>query len=115
MSRPDLWNYTVSQLRHGATQEDLSEKMSEAVTMARETGKQATVTLQVIIKPIGEGQYELRDKISAKIPELNRGMTLMFGTPEGNLMRDDPRQQSMELRGVKDDRPTEFKKMEESQ
>lgn len=111
-ARPDLWNFTVAQLRAGATQEELSEKLSEAVNMARETGKQAEVTLKLIVKPVGDGQYELRDKVSDKLPEMQRGMTLMFGTPDGNLMREDPRQNKMNLRGVEDDKPTEFRKAE---
>jgi len=111
-ARPDLWNFTVAQLRAGATQEELSEQLSEAVNMARETGKPAEVTLKITVKPVGDGQYELRDKVSAKLPELQRGMTLMFGTPDGNLMREDPRQKKMDLRGVSDEKPSEFKKAE---
>jgi len=111
-ARPDLWNFTVAQLRAGATQEELSEKLSEAVNMARETGKPAEVTLKITVKPVGDGQYELRDKVSAKLPELQRGMTLMFGTPDGNLMREDPRQKKMDLRSVSDEKPSEFKKAE---
>lgn len=108
-ARPDLWNFTVSQLRSGATQEELSEELSKAVNMARETGKQAVVTLRLTIKPVGDGQYQLQDKVTTTLPELPRGMTMMFGTPDGNLMREDPRQKKMELRGVADDKPTEFK------
>ncbi|HFD80448.1 MAG TPA: hypothetical protein ENK05_08690 [Gammaproteobacteria bacterium] len=112
-TRPDLWNATVATLRQGLTQEELSEKLSEAVCMARETGKQAKVALEITVKPIGDGQYELRDKITAKIPEHQRGITLMFGTPDGNLMRDDPRQRNLDLRAV-DDTPEEFKTVEEN-
>lgn len=104
--RPDLWNSTVALLRAGATQEELSEKLAEAVNMARETGKAGEVILRITVKPVGDGQYELRDKVTAKLPELQRGMTLMFGTPDGNLMRDDPRQKKLELRGVSSDKPS---------
>jgi len=112
-ARPDLWNSTVASLRQGITQEELSAKLAEAVCMARDTGKQAKVSLEITVKPIGDGQYELRDKVSAKIPEHQRGITLMFGTPDGNLMRDDPRQRSLELRAV-DDTPEELKTVEEN-
>lgn len=113
-ARPDLWNFTVAQLRGGITQEELSEKLAEAVQMARETGKPAEVTLKLTVKPVGDGQYELRDKVTAKIPELARGMTLMFGTPDGNLMRDDPRQKKLDLRGVANDKPESYKHVEEA-
>lgn len=111
MSRPDLWNSTVAQLRSGSTQEELSDMLGEAVNMARETGRQATVTLQIIVKPIGDGQYEIRDKVSHKLPELPRGMTLMYGTPEGNLMRDNPKQASLNLRSA-DEAPAPLKHVE---
>ena len=101
-NRPDLYIHTLNQLLHGATSEELSEKLSNCVEAVRNTGKQATLTIKLTIKPIGQGtgQYEIRDKITETIPELDRGMTLMFGTPEGNLEREDPRQKSLKLKSV---------------
>ena len=101
-NRPDLFNHTLNQLLYGATSEELSEKLSECVDAARNTGKQAKLTVTLTVKPIGRdtGQYEIRDKVTAVIPELDRGMTLMFGTPEGNLEREDPRQKNLELKSV---------------
>ena len=103
-NRPDLYVHTLNQLLHGATSEELSENLSNCVEAVRNTGKQATLTLKLTVKPIGQGtgQYEIRDKITAAIPELDRGMTLMFGTPEGNLEREDPRQKNLELKAVED-------------
>jgi len=98
--RPDLWNATVAQLRSGTAQEELSEKLAAAVNAARDTGKQAEITLKLTVKPVGDGQYELRYKINDKLPEFERGATLMFGTPDGNLTRDDPNQQKLNLRSA---------------
>ncbi len=102
--RPDLFNNTVNQLLYGHTQNELSEKLSECVEAARESGKVARLTLTLTIKPIGHdtGQYEIRDQIKTMLPSLDRGMTLMFGTPEGNLQRDDPHQPDLPLRVIPD-------------
>ncbi len=101
--RQDLFSYTINQLRHGLTQEELSEELNRCVQAAQDTGKSARLTLELTIKPTGGGQYLLTDKISTKLPTLDREATLMFGTPEGNLTRDDPRQSKLPLRQVEDD------------
>lgn len=44
-NRPDLYIHTLNQLLHGATSEELSEKLSNCVEAVRNTGKQATLTL----------------------------------------------------------------------
>ncbi|ADE14132.1 conserved hypothetical protein [Nitrosococcus halophilus Nc 4] len=112
--RPDLFAYTINQLRYGAAAQELSERLNECVQGARDTGKQAKLTLTLTVKPIGQnsGQYEIREQIKAQVPELDKGMTLMFGTPEGNLQREDPRQVKMDLKSVSDNKPQQLKKVE---
>jgi hypothetical protein len=111
--RQDLFTATVNQLLNGHTQNQLSEKLSECVEHARSTGKQAKLSLTLIIKPMGyTGQYQIKDQIKQQLPEMDRGITLMFGTPEGNLTREDPNQQSLDLKSVPEDKPQEYKKAE---
>lgn len=101
MVRDDLFLFTVRELLNGATQRDLSERLAECVEAARDTQKTASLSLKLTIKPLGNsGQYEIRDDITAKIPELDRGITLMFGTPDNNLTRSDPQQTALDLRSV---------------
>ena len=101
MIRTDLFNFVIANLRYGNTLDELSEKLNECVNASRDTGKVSTLTLELKIKPNGStGQYELTDKIKSKVPELDREVTLMFGTPEGNLVREDPRQMRLDLRQV---------------
>lgn len=103
--RSDLFNFVVAHLNYGQTLDELSEKLNACVSASRETGKQAKLTLELTIKPNGaSGQYELTEQIKTKIPEMARASTLMFGTPEGNLVREDPRQTSLDLRTV-DEQP----------
>ena len=108
---PNLFASVINQLRHGGAQESLSEALSECVETARLRGKSAKLVLTLTVKPHGDGQYELRDDVTTKLPKPERGLTLMFGTPEGNLTRHDPRQQALDLKGVPDDRPAELKKL----
>jgi len=114
--RQDLFNVTVSQLRNGRTQDELSEKLNEVVNACRETGKMGEITLKIKVKPDkgANGQYFLEDAITAKAPQADRGQTIMFGTPEGNLQRNDPRQAEMELRKVSD-QPSETKVISDDQ
>ena len=110
-NRPDLFTHTLTSLQHGTTALALSEHLHECVESARKTGKKATLTLTLTIKPVGRdtGQYELREDIKTKIPQLDRGMTLMFGTPEGNLTRTDPRQGELNLKAAPDTKPETLK------
>lgn len=99
-TRADLFSYLVGQLRTGKTQAELSEALNECVRRANQVNKEATLTLTLKIKPNGDtGQYHISDKINTKLPEFDRAKTIMFGTPEGNLQRDDPSQQT--LPGIK--------------
>ncbi|RLJ20089.1 hypothetical protein DJ031_06755 [bacterium endosymbiont of Escarpia laminata] len=111
--RQDLFTHVVNNLRYGAAQADLSEALNDCVNRSRETGKQSTLTLTIKIKPNGStGQYHLSEEVKTKLPNLDKGETIMFGTPEGNLQREDPAQSDLDLQAVPDDRPTDFQKVE---
>ncbi|MGZ8213517.1 MAG: hypothetical protein ACXWTP_03340 [Methylosarcina sp.] len=109
--RPDLFIHTITNLRHGETQSELSAELHSAVQAAIDTGKTAELTLTIKIKPEANGrQIFISDKISAKIPTLPREQTILFPTKDGNLQRDDPRQMSIPgLRTIEAEKPTEFK------
>lgn len=106
MPRKDLFLHTVRELLNGGTADELSERLAACVAAASETGKTASLTFKLIVKPRGRtGQYELRDEITDKVPELDRGITLMFGTPEGNLQRRDPNQKEFAFPDDKEQDP----------
>jgi hypothetical protein len=109
--RPDLFNVVIAGLNYGNTLEELSERLSQCVAASRDTGKASSLTLTLKIKPHRNGQYELTEKVAAKIPDPERGITLMFGTPDGNLVRDDPRQIQLDLRTVDDAPRTNLKEV----
>jgi len=111
--REDLFLHTIAHLRCGATQAELSEALNECVTRARETGSAASLTLTLKIEPDGDGTYRIGDKFASKLPSMKRGSTIMYGTPDGNLLREDPRQAQLPLRPVPDERPATLKTIEE--
>jgi len=100
--RQDLFNFTLTQLRGGKTQEELSAKLNELVKDCRDTGKKGELTLTIAVRPDkgDTGQYFLKPSIKIKSPQFEIGDTLFWGTPEGNLQRTDPAQGDLDLRIV---------------
>lgn len=98
--RQDLFLSVLKDLRAGKTQEELSEKLNTLVQECRKTGKKGSLTLTITLTPDkgDSGQYFLKDKVVDDIPQMDRGQTLMWGTPEGNLQRTDPAQGDLDLR-----------------
>lgn len=82
--RPDLFVHTLNNLRTGAA-EDLSNTLAEATQAAKDTGKVATVTLVMKITPEKgmDGVFNIEEEIKSKLPQMPRGRTIMFETPEG--------------------------------
>lgn len=87
-----MFTDTLATLRFGAVNEELSKAMAEAVLAASTNGGKAEVVLKLQIKAGKAGQIEIGDQVLVKLPKAERGTTLMFATPEGNLQRNDPRQ-----------------------
>ena len=95
---------TLATIRYGELANDLSEQLNQLVTACVDTGKKGTLTLTLTLRPGKAGQLEIVDDVKAKFPPAERGTTLMFATPEGNLQREDPRQ--MSLAGIREVPPT---------
>lgn len=92
---------TLNTLRFGTLNDDLSDALHELIEKCANTGKAGTLTLQLTLKPGKGGQIEVIDDLKVKLPKEEKGTTLMFATPEGNLTREDPRQLKLEgLRSV---------------
>lgn len=87
---------TLAQLRFGTLTEDLTAKLHELTQKCTETGRSGEITLKLQLKPGKGGQIEVFDDIKLKLPKEERGSSIMFATPEGNLQREDPRQMSLE-------------------
>lgn len=96
MIRKDLFTFTLNQLLSGAVATRLSEELHECIEAARTTRKAAKLSFELRIKPLGDtGQYEIKETSKQTLPELERGITILWGTPEGNLESSNPRQASL--------------------
>jgi hypothetical protein len=114
--RQDLFAFTLAQLRSGKTQEELSEELNSLIQACRSTGKKGEITLTISVRPDrgDTGQYFLRPSVKVKAPAFEVGDTLFWGTPEGNLQRNDPSQSEMDLRVIPD-APKQPKFVDETQ
>lgn len=83
---------TLNALRFGTLSEELTKELVALTQACIETHKAGEITLTLKLKPGKGGHLEVIDDIKVKKPRFERGSTIMFPTPEGNLMREDPRQ-----------------------
>ena len=87
--------------RNGVTHDELADALNDLVAAVNEEGKAGTLTFTVSIKPMGKSDgLEVSADIKVKPPKKTAGVSIFFSTPDNNLVRQDPRQQSMELREV---------------
>jgi hypothetical protein len=87
--------------RNGSTHDDLSDALQALVAAVTEEGKAGTVTLTIKVKPLGKSDgLEVAAEIKSSPPKAAAGVSIFFASPENNLVRQDPRQQTMELREV---------------
>lgn len=96
----------------GAINDELTEKMAELVKAVRDTGKKGEITLKITVAMMATGNEDmvkLSPVVSAKIPELDSPVTIMYSTADGDLLREDPDKRQTELRKV-DDEPQELRK-----
>ncbi len=83
---------TLRALRLGELDDELTSELHQLVEKCQATGRAGSITLTLSLKPGKGGQIEVIDDIKVKNPKPERGSSIMFATPEGNLQREDPRQ-----------------------
>jgi hypothetical protein len=64
------------------------------------TGKAGAITLRIDIKPSTAGALAVKATVTLKAPKALPPEALLWPTPEGNLIAEDPRQMKIELRPV---------------
>ena len=79
-------------------------KFSELIHAITSTGKAGTLTLKIGIKPSTAGALAVKAEVAINKPKGLPPESLLWPTPDGNLIAEDPRQTKLELRGVKDDK-----------
>lgn len=87
--------------RSGATQVELADALNKLVGAVIDEGKAGSMTFIVSLKPVGKsGGLEVSAEVKVKPPKPTAGVSIFFATPENNLVRQDPRQQALELREI---------------
>lgn len=102
MTTPRPFFDTARDIRRGQFLEDAADELQKVVRAVDESGKPGKLTITLTIKPAskGQGAYILSDKVKATLPELPLGETILFATPDGNLVTTDPRQQKLDLKAI---------------
>lgn len=95
---------TLEAMRFGELSDELTKKLRDLTLKVDDRKRAGSLTLTIKLKPGSGGQIELVDDIKVTEPKADKGSTLMFATPEGNLQRNDPRQGELEgIRSVATD------------
>lgn len=89
-------------LRHiggGVFIDTASDKLAELVAAVDNTGKSGKITLDVTVKKATRGGAMIvTGKVRVTKPAEEPLETMLFATPEGNLVVDDPNQQKLDLK-----------------
>lgn len=81
------------------------EKLTELVNAITDTGKAGSLTIKVDLKPSTAGALAVRGNVSIKKPARMPREALLWPTPDGNLLAEDPKQMKMELKPVQFEKP----------
>lgn len=89
-------------LRHiggGVFIDTASDKLTELVSAVDAAGKPGKMVLEVTVKKASRGgAMHISGKVTIKKPAEEPMEALLFATPEGNLVADDPHQQKLDLK-----------------
>ncbi len=75
-------------------------KLAEVIAAVVANNKAGSLTLKIDIKPSTAGALAVKAEVAIKKPKGLPPESLLWPTPEGNLLADDPRQTKLELKPV---------------
>lgn len=84
-------------------------KFSELINAVASHQKAGTLTLKIAIKPSTAGAIAVKADVSITKPKGLPPESLLWATPEGNLIGEDPRQTKLDLKSVAPDPVRELK------
>ena len=84
--------------------------LAELVNAVTNTGKAGSMTLTVNLKPSTAGALAVRGEVKIKKPQRLPREALLWPTPDGNLLSEDPKQTKLELKQVAEQK-TELRKV----
>lgn len=75
-------------------------KFSELINAVVATGKAGTLTMKIAVKPSTAGALAVKADVSSNKPKGLPPESLLWPTPDGNLIDEDPRQTKLDLKPV---------------
>ena len=76
------------------------QKFSNLVKAVVDTNKGDTITLKVTVRPSTAGALAVKPEVRVTLPKGAPAEALLWPTPDGNLVAEDPRQNKLELRPI---------------
>jgi len=93
---------TLRHVRSGLLITEASEQLAEVVRAVENTGKAGKLVIELQVKKLSRsGALEIIDKVTSKVPAEATLTTMMYPTPDGNLITEDPRQAKLDLKAVR--------------
>lgn len=87
----------LHELAKGRTHDELSRALRELTSAVKDTRRPGSLTLRIDIKPHkNDTAVTVSDKVTVKIPDFER-LDSIFFVDDGNLVRNDPHQQTFDL------------------
>lgn len=84
-------------------------KFSELIGAVVANNKAGTLTLKISVKPSTADTLAVKSEININKPKGLPAESLLWPTPEGNLLADDPRQKKLELKAAAPEPARELK------
>lgn len=91
---------TLARLEGGTMLHDAGDKLSELVQAVDRTGKAGKLTITITVRKATSQTQAVAAKVELKAPKEPQLETLLYPTPEGNLLAEDPRQSTLPLHTV---------------
>lgn len=88
---------TIRHIRGGEFIDEASDALAELVRAVEATGKGGKVVLEISVKKMSRDANGVSGKVKLSKPFEAPESTLMFPTPEGNLLTEHPLQQKLPL------------------
>ena len=76
------------------------QRFSALIQAVGDTGKAGSITLKVTVRPSTAGAMAVKPEVRVVLPKGLPAEALLWPTPEGNLVAEDPSQEKLELRHV---------------
>lgn len=91
-----LFTQILAEYRKGRVVDEATRRLNEMCLAVLSTGKKGELSVTIVVKPgKAEGEYTMSAKVAAKVPTPDIPDAVVFITPEGDVVRTDPRQLEM--------------------